>query len=449
LNRAAESGAVCPDAEVLAAYVDGGLDAGELERVESHLVTCPSCRALMARLSPTVGVSVHVGGGWRVPRVDPKWLSLAAMIVVGATLWAVFPRTSEGPAGIASADKLAQARPAEPGPGAAARMTEATPAAPAASALADAEARRQVNRPKEEEARRTALQTLPAGPRAGGRTAGAPAAPADAAVGGVAGPAPAPTPSSFRGTSAPAPARPAPPPAPSVVSPPPAESPRVAAAAPPTPPSGAASAAGPQMQQTQQTQRTQQAQQALAEAVGRERAAADTAAATAPAAPATAVPSTAATARAETDARRDAGRDANAMRQVSSFAGARGAAKLAAEAGAVAFAEPEGRLLFRIVGSRYIESSSNGGEKWNTVFDGGRSMRLLAGSAPSLSVSWACGAGGVVLRRVSPGGWGRVKSPTSEDLASIVASSESSARVTTRAGVVFETTDGGATWAPQ
>jgi photosystem II stability/assembly factor-like uncharacterized protein len=76
-------------------------------------------------------------------------------------------------------------------------------------------------------------------------------------------------------------------------------------------------------------------------------------------------------------------------------------------------------------------------------------MRLFSGSAPSLSVSWACGAGGAVVRKVSPGGWVRLKNPTNEDLVSIAASSESSARVTTRSGVVFATTDGGATWAPQ
>ena len=51
LSRTA-AGEVCPDAEVLAAYVDSGLADEEIARVEAHLATCASCRALMARLSP-------------------------------------------------------------------------------------------------------------------------------------------------------------------------------------------------------------------------------------------------------------------------------------------------------------------------------------------------------------------------------------------------------------
>jgi photosystem II stability/assembly factor-like uncharacterized protein len=112
----------------------------------------------------------------------------------------------------------------------------------------------------------------------------------------------------------------------------------------------------------------------------------------------------------------------------------------------VRFAEPEGRLQWRIVEGRRIESSSDGGASWNSSFDN-RSVRLLAGSAPGLSTAWACGAKGVVLRRLYPGGWTRVTNPIDEDLVAITASSDTSARVTTRSGQVFETTDGGATWA--
>ena len=43
---------VCPDAEILAAYVDDGLSEGERSALEQHLSKCASCRALMARLAP-------------------------------------------------------------------------------------------------------------------------------------------------------------------------------------------------------------------------------------------------------------------------------------------------------------------------------------------------------------------------------------------------------------
>jgi hypothetical protein len=112
------------------------------------------------------------------------------------------------------------------------------------------------------------------------------------------------------------------------------------------------------------------------------------------------------------------------------------------------FAEPEGRLQWRILNGRRIESSSDGGQSWNMSFDKSPAP-LLAGSAPALSAAWVCGANGLVLRRLYPGGWTRTVSPATEDLVAITATSESSARVTTRSGQVFETTDGGATWAPR
>jgi photosystem II stability/assembly factor-like uncharacterized protein len=162
-------------------------------------------------------------------------------------------------------------------------------------------------------------------------------------------------------------------------------------------------------------------------------------------------PPAAAPTAAETAAARNAAADTRAS-AVAEPARERDSAPFAAAPGGAAaftawpsFAEPEGRLRWRIVGGRRIESSSDGGASWNRTFDES-GVRLFAGSAPSMSATWVCGAKGVVLRRVYPGGWTRVAVPSSEDLVSVSATSEASARVTTRSGQVFETSDGGATW---
>ena len=56
-DRRAVSGAAAeahPDAETWAAYVDGGLRADEVVRLETHLAGCPACRRLLAVLAPEV-----------------------------------------------------------------------------------------------------------------------------------------------------------------------------------------------------------------------------------------------------------------------------------------------------------------------------------------------------------------------------------------------------------
>ena len=65
-DRRAVSGGAAeahPDAETWAAYVDGGLQADEVVRLETHLAGCPACRRLLA-------VLVDVGGLVDVLAVD-------------------------------------------------------------------------------------------------------------------------------------------------------------------------------------------------------------------------------------------------------------------------------------------------------------------------------------------------------------------------------------------
>ncbi len=92
LGRGGNAG-VCPDAEVLAAYVDGGLSEVEVAVVDGHLATCAACRSLLAALSPAESGAAAAP---RVvpfrPRLDWKWLSAAATLGGAAVLWFALPR---------------------------------------------------------------------------------------------------------------------------------------------------------------------------------------------------------------------------------------------------------------------------------------------------------------------------------------------------------------------
>jgi photosystem II stability/assembly factor-like uncharacterized protein len=110
------------------------------------------------------------------------------------------------------------------------------------------------------------------------------------------------------------------------------------------------------------------------------------------------------------------------------------------------FAEPGGRLQWRIAGGRILESSSDGGTTWAPRHTVGRGERLRAGTAPAIDNAWAVGDRGLVLRQVVPGGWSAVSRPADVSLIAVSAGGPQSARVTAADGRVFETADGGATW---
>jgi hypothetical protein len=74
---------------------------------------------------------------------------------------------------------------------------------------------------------------------------------------------------------------------------------------------------------------------------------------------------------------------------------------------------------------------------------------LLAGSAPSSTVCWIVGQGGVVLRTIDGSDWEKVNSPTSRDLIAVTASGPDDAVATARDSRRYATSDGGQTWQPQ
>lgn len=118
----------CVDAELLAAWADGGLDAAAARIVETHLASCASCQAMaaaFARVTPPAAVPSRGAWAWRW--VVPIAATAAA---AGLAIWVLVPRPPVEPA--ASVERtMAQneiAPPATVAPAAPALASE--PAAP-------------------------------------------------------------------------------------------------------------------------------------------------------------------------------------------------------------------------------------------------------------------------------------------------------------------------------
>jgi photosystem II stability/assembly factor-like uncharacterized protein len=92
-----------------------------------------------------------------------------------------------------------------------------------------------------------------------------------------------------------------------------------------------------------------------------------------------------------------------------------------------------------------VQRSIDAGSTWETQSTGVAAI-VSSGAAPSKSVCWLVGKGGLVL--LSPDGrsWRRVPFPEAIDLVSVAATDASSAAVTTVNGRTFTTADGGKTW---
>jgi len=485
-----------PDAETWAAYVDGGLLADEVSRLDTHLGACAVCRRLVAGLAPEVSAAavapapaadVPVGRTGVVLPFPRKqvfaWMGVAAGLFGAVTLWSV-ARLGDRPARVAMVDATPVAAPpaamsaAPAGPAeSAVRQSGPTPAPAAPAAPSRQGERRAQDAMLEADKSRDDLLRK--------RLASEEAPPATAPTDKVAAPGPE------------ANARPVP-----------SQSNALAA--------GAGRAHGPLNQAVSQQAGNQQTgnQQTGNQQAGNQPQNAAAAKASPPAqgvavppppataplggamplpvAPAAAAqaPTSApaprpadAPALADADAReRRANEASGQVAEVVSTTGARvgrreaakpqpatGAAPAGADRegqgrskdedtkslafGSVAaaapampsFAEPEGRLRWRIAEGRRLESSSDGGTTWTRRHPPTRD-RLRAGTAPSIDSAWAVGERGLVLRFAVPGDWTTVKPPVAATLVAVTASDAQTARVTTDDGRIFQTTDGGATW---
>jgi len=435
-----------PDAESWAAYVDGGLLPAEVTSLDEHLSGCASCRRLVAALAPEVSAGVVASTSLadvpaaaratilRFPqrRKILAWASIAAALLLAVVTF----RTVSWQGRNAPVLEMA-----ERGPAADAAPTAAMAPAPA-SGPTDRLARK-----RSEPSREVAAPPRGAPPNAA--PARSPAKPeedkrlTDAARAAVPAQAPAVGPTSTPAVN---------------TRQVPLQTNAIA---------GAARPHGPLATQAANQQQNAPAQQAsAAPPPGTPATPVAVVAAPPPPAPAPA----AAPARAQGDAgaarerranEQQSAREAGQLTESVIVSGGRadaaasnpGAkdelAKAAFAAPLPSFAEPGGRLQWRIAGGRTLESSSDGGTTWNPRFEAGRGDRLRAGTAPAIDSAWAVGERGLVLRLSVPGRWTAVARPDpAAALVAVSATDGRSARVTAADGRVFETADGGATWTP-
>lgn len=112
----------------------------------------------------------------------------------------------------------------------------------------------------------------------------------------------------------------------------------------------------------------------------------------------------------------------------------------------IAISSPVSKIAWRILNRTVVQLSIDGGATWTTQRTGVESA-LNAGSAPSATVCWLVGAGGTVLLTLDSGRtWQHVQFPEQIDLVRVVSTSAEHAVVTAVDGRSFSTTDRGQTW---
>jgi len=358
--RGAEASDVCPDAETLAAWMDGGLDARAQAQVEEHAAGCARCQGLLAAIvkSEPAPMAPTTEPWWR--RWSLRWLVPLTAAAAATIVWMLVP-ADERP-GSPVEQEFTQAR-AEPTAPPAVNEAPAAPAPPVAG--------------------------LPATEKKA-----APLAPSKQEADNLTAPSPAVGTEDARRQATPAEAPPA----------------RADA-------DRNAERAAPADEPT-----------ALAEAVraeGERR-------------------------RAEAPAGRPAA-EAQAPAEQAQAAPAAGAAARAREAVADAHTLTAGivsrdpAVRWRLAGPGVVERSTRADASW-TRLDTGVAATYTAGSAPSASVCWLVGPGGVVMRTIDARTWQRVTSPTPGDIVGVDATDAITATVRTADGRAFRTANGGATW---
>ena len=100
---------------------------------------------------------------------------------------------------------------------------------------------------------------------------------------------------------------------------------------------------------------------------------------------------------------------------------------------------------WRIMASGAVQHTTDSGSTWE-VQSTGVTVTLTAGASPAPSICWLVGPDGIVLLSTDGRSWRRIAFPEAADLASVRATDDRSATVTTSDGRAFRTTDGGQTW---
>jgi hypothetical protein len=98
------------------------------------------------------------------------------------------------------------------------------------------------------------------------------------------------------------------------------------------------------------------------------------------------------------------------------------------------------------VGAHGLIQKRDARGNWLTV-PSGVEADLIDVSFSSVATGWVVGQDGLILRTTDGGKtWKRIPSPTDEDLVKVVAQTDVAARIETRGHKVWETTDGGKSW---
>jgi hypothetical protein len=391
----------CPDAEAIAAWADGRLDASARQAIEAHAAGCERCLGVLAALAVTdapAPATVHafpakVAASSRPMRwIVPAAAGLAAAGLVAVFVWPNLRDVRSGPEAVALDALATPAAPIPEPTDQQARQSESVMTPPARQERAPVPA-------SSPAAGSLATQKSEAANR-GAAAEARPPTPPPALAGQAASGLPLPTAQTGSGAAA-----------------------RVVLPAPPPP------AAAPPA-----TARPTPAPTPTPSAAVTQAAAADTTLARA---------------------------DRNALKMVTAApkfpiefgpltgAGAGGMGRgggRSAAARAMVTTRPElARIRWRILENGRVERSLTGGADWAAV-PLEPLVFVTAGSAPSPSVCWLVGREGLVLRSVDGAIFGRVDFPEVIDLTSVRATDELRATVETRGGRTFTTTDGGHTW---
>lgn len=134
----------CPDAEQVAAYVDGGLTARERTDLEPHLAACARCQAVLAVLARESAAEQPAAeakpSAWRAFLALPtlRWLVPASAAALGVILYVAVQQGQDGDINLATPPVTVRARPealvtAKPTELAARASVDAVAAAPPAA----------------------------------------------------------------------------------------------------------------------------------------------------------------------------------------------------------------------------------------------------------------------------------------------------------------------------
>jgi hypothetical protein len=113
--------------------------------------------------------------------------------------------------------------------------------------------------------------------------------------------------------------------------------------------------------------------------------------------------------------------------------------------GSLEIVSPDRNVRWRVVAGTTVERSIDRGTTWQPQSIG-VPVRLVTGTAPSSTICWLVGTGGVVLLSTDGQTWQRAAFPEPIDLTAVLATDGSRATVTASDGRAFTTTDGGKTW---